>query len=174
MIREVSVTGRNFFSVDIMISNTVKRSVLAGLLVVGASAAAPLMAQGHAGGGHFGGGHRGAGAVHAVGWRGGPGYGWHGGYGWYGGGPVWWGAGVGLGLGLGWAYVDSPYAYYPYAPAYVPYAVAPAPVTAAPTQSSAAAGTWYFCEPAKAYYPYVRECAQPWQAVPAVPPQPAQ
>ena len=119
-------------------------------------------------------GHRGAGAVHAVGWRGGPGYGWHGGYGWYGGGPVWWGAGVGLGLGLGWAYVDSPYAYYPYAPAYVPYAVAPAPVTAAPTQSSAAAGTWYFCEPAKAYYPYVRECAQPWQAVPAVPPQPAQ
>jgi hypothetical protein len=30
---------------------------------------------------------------------------------------------------------------------------------------------WYFCQPAKTYYPYVQSCSVPWQVVPAVPAQ---
>lgn len=30
--------------------------------------------------------------------------------------------------------------------------------------------SWYYCENAKAYYPYVRECPSGWQAVPQTPP----
>jgi hypothetical protein len=28
---------------------------------------------------------------------------------------------------------------------------------------------WYFCRPANAYYPYVKECSAPWERVPAKP-----
>jgi hypothetical protein len=45
-------------------------------------------------------------------------------------------------------------------------AAAPAP-SAAPQQ---AAGNWYYCESAKAYYPYVSECKEGWRTVPATPP----
>jgi len=49
----------------------------------------------------------------------------------------------------------------------------PAPQSAPPaspsTQSSG--GTWYYCESAKAYYPYVAECKEGWRSVPATPPQ---
>ncbi len=32
-------------------------------------------------------------------------------------------------------------------------------------------GTWYYyCESAKAYYPYVKQCAAGWREVPATPP----
>jgi len=32
------------------------------------------------------------------------------------------------------------------------------------------ASSWYYCENAKGYYPYVRECPSGWQAVPQTPP----
>jgi hypothetical protein len=32
-----------------------------------------------------------------------------------------------------------------------------------------AEGTWYYCESAGAYYPYVSECPEGWEPVPAVP-----
>jgi len=47
-----------------------------------------------------------------------------------------------------------------------PAAPAPAP-SAAPQQS---AGTWYYCDSAKAYYPYVAQCPEGWRSVPATPP----
>lgn len=30
---------------------------------------------------------------------------------------------------------------------------------------------WFFCAASNTYYPYVRECAEPWQKVPQTPPQ---
>jgi len=40
-----------------------------------------------------------------------------------------------------------------------------------PPQSlpQAAAGTWYYCDSAKSYYPYVADCPGGWRAVPATP-----
>lgn len=49
----------------------------------------------------------------------------------------------------------------------------PAPATQAvpaPAAPSAPA-SWYYCESAKAYYPYVSECREGWRTVPATPPQ---
>jgi hypothetical protein len=43
----------------------------------------------------------------------------------------------------------------------VPVAAAPAPQTS---------GSWYYCESAKGYYPYVSQCAEGWKTVPATPP----
>ncbi len=43
----------------------------------------------------------------------------------------------------------------------------PAPAAAQPTQT---AGTWYYCESSKTYYPYVQQCPEGWKAVPASPP----
>lgn len=34
-----------------------------------------------------------------------------------------------------------------------------------------AAGTWYYCESAKGYYPYVATCNEGWRSVPATLPQ---
>lgn len=45
----------------------------------------------------------------------------------------------------------------------------PAPassVTSAVTQTSP---YWYYCRPSDTYHPYVKECAQPWERVPARP-----
>ncbi|SAL46371.1 hypothetical protein AWB74_02060 [Caballeronia arvi] len=79
-------------------------------------------------------------------------------------------------------------------PVYYPYPVAPAPyyyyppppVVVAPQapvqyveQGQPAAdpgapmqqpGMWYYCDSAKAYYPYVKACAGAWRPVPATPP----
>ncbi len=84
--------------------------------------------------------------------------------------------------------------YYPYAPPPVPYYYyPPPPVVVQPVappvppvyvergQSGAAAapddgapaqqpGTWYCCDTAKAYYPYVKQCASGWREIPASPP----
>ena len=98
------------------------------------------------------------------------------------------GGGVRLGVYIGAPYAavrlspyywPSPYYAYPYSPAYVypPVVIAPAapPVyveqPAAPPAPApqAAASDWYYCPSARAYYPYVGECAQPWQRVPAQP-----
>ena len=47
----------------------------------------------------------------------------------------------------------------------------PPPSSAAPGQPvQAAAGTWYYCDAAKGYYPYVARCPSGWRAVPTVPP----
>lgn len=45
---------------------------------------------------------------------------------------------------------------------------APAPVQPAPAPQPAQQ-LWYYCEPAKAYYPYVATCPSGWQTVPATP-----
>ena len=56
---------------------------------------------------------------------------------------------------------------------------APPPAASSPpagqVPSSAAqpsAGSWYYCESAKGYYPYIQDCKEGWRAVPAVPPRP--
>lgn len=41
---------------------------------------------------------------------------------------------------------------------------------AAQTPAPQAPGNWYYCESAKAYYPYVKECREGWRPVPANPP----
>ena len=43
----------------------------------------------------------------------------------------------------------------------------PAQVVAPPAP---APQSWYYCDSAKAYYPYVDSCAEGWRAVPATPP----
>lgn len=51
----------------------------------------------------------------------------------------------------------------------VPPAQAPPPQTP-PQQAAPPAGTWYYCDSSKAYYPYVNECKEGWKPVPATPP----
>jgi hypothetical protein len=88
-----------------------------------------------------------------------------------------------VGVFIGAPVVFSPWYYHPYpyyypAPAYYP---APVVYPAAPTTyveqgqpeaSSAprADNYWYYCPGAKAYYPYVKECAGGWQRVSPQPP----
>ena len=52
-------------------------------------------------------------------------------------------------------------------------AAAPAPQAAPPASAPAqpSGGTWYYCDSARAYYPYVSECKEGWRPVPATPPQ---
>lgn len=45
-----------------------------------------------------------------------------------------------------------------------------APAAAAAPQPPA--GSWYYCESAKSYYPYVNQCPEGWKTVPATPPAP--
>ena len=86
---------------------------------------------------------------------------------------------VGIYVGVplvGFPYYYPPYPYYPYYyPAYYPSPVMvqqqptvyverqPAPQ--APQQQQQPAGYWYYCNESRAYYPYVKECASPWQRV---------
>jgi hypothetical protein len=132
------------------------------MAVVGAAlfliaAAAPADARGHGGGGR-GGGHSGGGV------RGG-GHGSHGGrfpgHHFHGHGFR---SSVFIGVGPYW----GPYWYPPYYP-YYPYAAyEPVPVVSEPQtyiQQPGAASYWYYCEAAKAYYPYVRECPGGWLTV---------
>ena len=171
--------------------DSIKRFVLAGLVVIGAGLSVPAVAQSYRGGGYHGGGYHGGGNYYHGGggyYRGG---GYHGG-GWYGNG-AWWGLGIGLGVGYAAAtYANSYYypayyypapgyyypstAYYPVAqpaPAVDPYYSQPVsePATAAPPPMSQASN-WYYCVPTKGYYPNVRQCSEPWRIVPATPPGP--
>src|SRR6267378_2135334 len=67
---------------------------------------------------------------------------------------------VGVGVPF-FAYYPPPLPYYyDYAPGYY------APPAAIPLQP----GYWYFCPSANAYYPYVQQCPEGWQAVAPVPP----
>jgi hypothetical protein len=44
---------------------------------------------------------------------------------------------------------------------------------AAPGAEAPAAGNWYYCAGAQAYYPYVKECPEGWQTVAPIPPVPS-
>ena len=66
--------------------------------------------------------------------------------------------------------------YYPPAPDAVPDGVYPPPaLVPQSTDQQPAQPVWYYCQDPMGYYPYVRDCNSPWQAVPASvlpPPQP--
>lgn len=148
-----------FYLVDIMNIDSIKRCVLIGAVLIGTSLSLPANAEPHRGG--------------------------------HGGGPGWWG--IGLGLGLGWeaAHIRDPYYYPAYPVYYYPapgyyYPVSPptvmidSPSAALPPGGPAgiappaaqSAPNWYYCDSAKGYYPYVRQCPEPWHMVPATPPGP--
>jgi hypothetical protein len=156
--------------VKIMNSEKLKRIVILGMVLATASLSLPVIAQSHSGG-HSGGQDRGA-ARAGGGFHGG---GRHGDGGWHRGGPAWWG--VGLGLGLGWELSPFDDPYYPY-PGYAyppPPAIVEqpaAPIDAGPPTPQQS--NWYYCDSAKAYYPYVKECPEGWRTVPAAPPGPPQ
>jgi hypothetical protein len=59
---------------------------------------------------------------------------------------------------------SAPQQYAPAPQQYMP----PPPAASAP---AAAPNTWYWCDSAKGYYPYVQECKEGWRSVPASPPQ---
>ena len=70
---------------------------------------------------------------------------------------------VGVGIGgpyyYGYpGYYYGPNYYYPPAVVYAPPAV---------TVQQAPGAYWYYCPPARAYFPYVHDCPSGWQAVPA-------
>jgi Family of unknown function (DUF6515) len=71
----------------------------------------------------------------------------------------------------GYAVVDPPagMAEAPQAQTASPPAPPPQAPAAAPVAAAAAAGTWYFCDSSKTYYPYVTECKEGWRSVPATP-----
>jgi hypothetical protein len=91
-------------------------------------------------------------------------------------------------IGPGWGPYWGPYWYPPYyyPPAYYPPAYYPPPavypepivtepqsfIQQAPVEAAPPPSYWYFCESAKAYYPYVRECPGGWlQVVPPAAPE---
>ena len=76
-----------------------------------------------------------------------------------------------VGIFFGAPLFYAPYAYYPryY---YPPAVAAPAPVyieqsapAAAPAPSQGSTAYWYYCRDSQTYYPYVQQCASPWQQV---------
>jgi hypothetical protein len=127
-------------------------------LMIGLLLAGPTLSAEAAGGGYHGGGYGGGGGYH------GGGGGYHGGgYG---------GTGVYIGSGLGWwgpGWWNAPYPYY---------AAPPVVVQSGPTeyiQQAPAAppqAYWYYCQNARAYYPYVKECPGGWMQVVPQPSQP--
>jgi hypothetical protein len=90
-------------------------------------------------------------------------------------------------VSLGFYFGDPWFPYYPYPPypPYPPRVYMPAPIIVTPpappvyieqqpapsTGGPLEAGYWYYCEEAKAYYPYVKQCPGGWQRVA---PQPQQ
>jgi hypothetical protein len=78
-----------------------------------------------------------------------------------------------------WFGVPAPLFYYPryhYYPRYYypPAVVVPAPAyyppstyieQSAPPSAGGSANYWYYCRDSQAYYPYVQQCASPWQPV---------
>ncbi len=141
-------------------NTTLKRC---GLVLALLAACASLPAAAERGGGYGHGGYEG-----------------RGGWGGYGGGWGWGWGGIGLGLGLGAAYLANPYVYSPYYGYPYGYAspatvvidnstpVSPQGTTVAP--SAQGSGSWFYCDSAKGYYPYVAQCPEPWRRVSATPP----
>lgn len=143
--------------------NFTKKFIAAALLAVAAVSTPALADRG---------GHRGGGWQHGYHGHGG---GWHRGYG--NAGAIIGGAIVAGALLSPWYYPGYYPGYYstyptvvevsPAAPTvYVqqPQAVQPAAVAAADPGS-----WWYYCNESRAYYPYVKECASPWQRVAPTP-----
>lgn len=68
-------------------------------------------------------------------------------------------------------YYYSPYWYprYYYPPAYVVPAAPPVYIeqggAPAAAPSAGQSGYWYYCQDTQTYYPYVQQCASPWQQV---------
>ena len=85
--------------------------------------------------------------------------------------------GVGVYFGPSFYYPHSYYypppAYYPSQPIIVQQ---PAPVYIEQTPQQAAppapqvTSDWYYCASSKTYYPYTKDCPEPWQRVSPVPP----
>jgi hypothetical protein len=141
------------------------------MLLVGSTLSA------EAAGGRGGGFHGGGGGVHG---RSGGFHGsarWTGGGTWHGGAPRWHagfhgGTRVYIGGGFGWwgwpgwwgpGYWGAPYPYYADPPV-----VVQQPPTAYIQQAPAppaAPQYWYYCQPAGAYYPYVKDCPGGWVQV---------
>lgn len=95
-----------------------------------------------------------AGGPHGHGHFHGPSYRSHG---YYGPSPWWWVAGTGLLL-------------YPQIVAPRPQVIVQSPpVEPIIVQPQPTAQNWYYCDSARAYYPYVQSCAEGWRAVPATP-----
>lgn len=83
---------------------------------------------------------------------------------------------VGISIGIPGPWYPYPSYYYPPPYYYPPTVVVPAaPSTyvqqAAPVQESTESN-WYYCEDAKAYYPYVKQCPGGWTQVSPTPPNP--
>ena len=51
------------------------------------------------------------------------------------------------------------------APAYPPPVYIEQPQTAAPAPTQGSAAYWYYCRDTQTYYPYVQQCASPWEQV---------
>jgi hypothetical protein len=103
---------------------------------------------------------------------------WRGGHWFHGpheGRPGWWWV-----VGDVWYFYPVPVYPYPdpYAPLVVsvpdqpPVLVAPQAPATAPLPPQPAAQSWYYCDSAKTYYPYVSACPEGWKTVPMQPPQP--
>ncbi len=74
---------------------------------------------------------------------------------------------VGPYWGPGWWDPWYPYPYYPPPPAYYspPVVIQQEPQTFIEREPSQQPSYWYYCESAKAYYPYVKECPSGWLKV---------
>ena len=63
----------------------------------------------------------------------------------------------------------APRYYYPPAvvpaPSYPPVYIEQSPSEVAPAPSSSSGAYWYYCRDSQTYYPYVQQCASPWQQV---------
>ena len=151
-----------------------KPAVIVCVLTVIMLAVSPVLADRYSGGGGQKGGYTKGGGHYGSYYRGG-GY-YRGGYyrgGYYRGGGYYYGPSFGISIGSPWYY---PY-YYPY---YDPYYYAPTvTIPSEPheyiekprsEEPSAPSGVWYYCPGSKTYYPYVKECPDGWQTVPAQPP----
>lgn len=92
---------------------------------------------------------------------------------------------VGVYIGGGGGYYPwAPYYYPPYPPVVAVPVPVPAPepqeyveqgqpgATTADGEPTQTAGTWYYCDATKTYYPYAKECRSGWRPVPAQPPAP--
>lgn len=141
------------------------RLALIALLTATGLALAAAPADARNGGGHRGGYYHGGSHFRGGGWYGFPAF------------------GLALGLGMSYPLWSYPYGgYYSPAPVYgYPAVVAPMPASPPvyiennqtpppnappPTTSAPPTVWWYWCGSAKAYYPYVDNCAEGWQRVP--------
>jgi hypothetical protein len=81
--------------------------------------------------------------------------------------PFFWpGYGYGFGYGYGYGY---PYGYYRPPVVVREYRTPPPADYLIPPDEPAPEPNWYYCANPEGYYPYVRDCEGPWQAVPVTP-----